>query len=113
MAYQAENLEKFGKEQLEAVTSSSSSLVKGWQSIASESAEYSKKSLETGSVFLEKLLGAKTVEGAIKVQLEFAKTYYDSHLAFVSKVGELYSNLVKDALAPVNTAITKVQASRD
>jgi len=113
MAYQAEDLEKYGKEHLDAVTAASSSLVKGWQSIAAESAEYSKKSLESGSAFLEKLLGTKTLDGAIKIQLEYAKTYYDHHLAFVNKVGELYSKLVKDALAPVGTAITKVQASKE
>lgn len=113
MAYQAEDLEKYGKEQLDAVTASSSSLVKGWQTIAAESAEYSKKSLEASSAFLEKLLGAKSVDGAIKIQLEFAKASYDHHLAYVNKVGELYSKLVKDSLAPIGPAITKVQASKE
>ena len=36
MAYQFDGFPKFGKEQLEAVTASSSSLAKGWQTIAAE-----------------------------------------------------------------------------
>jgi len=48
MAYQFDDFQKFGKEQLEVVTTSSSSLVKGWQTIAAESSEYSKKSFENG-----------------------------------------------------------------
>ena len=61
MAYLFDDFQKFGKEQLEVVTTSSSSLAKGWQTIAAELSEYSKKSFENGSAFLEKLLGAKTL----------------------------------------------------
>jgi len=113
MAYQAEELQKYGKEQLEALSSSSSLVAKSWQVIAAESTEYSKKSLESGSAFLEKLLGAKTFEGAIKLQLEYTKTFYDEHVAYVTKLTELYSKLAKDAFAPVETAITKVQAYKE
>ena len=36
MAYLFDDFQKFGKEQLEVVTTSSSSLAKGWQTIAAE-----------------------------------------------------------------------------
>jgi hypothetical protein len=113
MAYQAEAFQKYGKEQLEVLTSSSSLVTKSLQTIADESAEYSKKSFENGSAFLEKLLGSKSIDGAIKVQLEYAKSFYDDHVAYVTRLTDLYSKLAKDAFAPVETAITKVQASRD
>ncbi len=112
MAYQSEDLQKYGKEQLEALTSSSTAVAKGLQVIAAESTEYSKKSLESGSAFVEKLLGVKSLEGAIKIQLEYTKACYDEHLAYVTKLTELYSKLAKDAFAPVE-AITKVQAYKD
>lgn len=113
MAYESVDFQKYGKEQLAALSSSSSLVTKSWQTIADESAEYSKKSIETGSVFLEKLLGTKTLDGAIKVQLEFAKSIYDGHVAYVTKLTELYSKLAKEALAPVESAITKVQAFKE
>jgi hypothetical protein len=113
MAYQAEDFQKYGKEQLEALTSSSSLVAKSWQTIAAESTEYSKKSLENGSAFLEKLLGVKSMEGAIQVQLEYSKTLYEGHAAFMAKLTELYSKLAKDAFAPVDSAMAKVQASKE
>ena len=36
----------FGKEQLEAMTASSAAVTKGWQSIAAETSDYTKKSFE-------------------------------------------------------------------
>jgi hypothetical protein len=113
MAYQSEDFQKYSKEQLEALSSSSSLVSKSWKIIADESAEYSKKSLENGSAFLEKLLGAKSFDGAIRIQMEYAKSFYDDHVAYVTKLTELYSKLAKDAFAPVGTAITKVQAFKE
>ena len=66
MAYLFDGFQKFGKEHLEALTKSTSSLANSWQTIAAESSEYSKKSIENGSAFFEKLLGAKSFEGAIQ-----------------------------------------------
>jgi hypothetical protein len=113
MAYQSEDFQKFSKQHLEALSSSSSIVSKNWKVIADESAEYSKKSLENSSVFFEKLLGAKSFDGAIRIQVEFAKSFFDDHVAYMTKLTELYSKLAKDAFAPVGTAITKVQAFKE
>src|SRR5450631_4516837 len=111
MAYLFDDFQKFGKEHLESVTKSSSTLAKNWQTIAAESSEYSKKSFENGSAFVEKLLGAKSFESAIQIQSEYAKTFFDGFVGYVTKTGELYSHLAKEAIKPIETAITKVQDS--
>jgi phasin family protein len=113
MAYLFDDFQKFGKEQLEVVTTSSSSLAKGWQTIAAESSEYSKKSFENGSAFLEKLLGAKSLENAIQIQSEYAKTFFEGLVGYATKTGELYSDLAKEAFKPIENAITKVQAAKE
>ena len=113
MAYLFDGFEKFGKDHLEAVTKSTSSLANSWQTIAVESSEYSKKSIENGSAFFEKLLGAKSFEGAIQIQSEYAKTFFEGLVGYVTKTGELYSNLAKEAFKPIETAITKVQAVKE
>ena len=113
MAYLFDDFQKFGKENLEAVTTSSSSLVKGWRTIAAESSEYSKKSFENSSAFVEKLLGAKSIETAIQIQSEYTKTFFEGLVGYVTKTGELYSNLAKEAFKPIDTVITKVQAVKE
>jgi hypothetical protein len=113
MAYLFDDFQKFGKEHLESMTKSSSSLAKSWQTIAAESSEYSKKSIETGTAFFEKLLGAKSFESAIQIQSEYAKTFFEGLVGYVTKTGELYSNIAKEAFKPIETAITKVQAVKE
>ena len=80
MAYQFDDFQKYGKEQLEVVTTSSSSLAKGWQTIAAELSEYSKKSFENGSAFFEKLLGAKSFESAIQISPNIPRRFWRSSL---------------------------------
>jgi hypothetical protein len=113
MAYRFDDFQKFGKEQLEAVTTSSSSLAKSWQTIATESGKYSKKSFENGSAYLEKLLGTKSFENTVQIQSEYAKTFFEGFFEYVKKTGELYSSLAKETYKPIETAIAKVQASKE
>ena len=62
-----------------------------------ETIEYSKKSLENGSAFVEKLLGAKSFQSAIYVRSEYAKTSYAALVAYLTKIGELNTKLAKEA----------------
>ena len=69
-----EDAGKFGKEFMDTGLKSLASLSKGWQSIAVEATEYTKKSFETGSAAIEKLVSAKSLEKAIEIQTDYAKT---------------------------------------
>jgi hypothetical protein len=113
MAYAFEGFQNFGKDQLEAISASSSSLSKSLQTIVTESSEYSKKTLENGSAFFEKLLGAKSFESALQIQSEHARAFFDGFVGYVTKTGEVYSNLAKETLGPIGTAMSKVQTSKE
>ena len=91
------NFQGIGKEQLESATTSPIFLVTGFQAITAETIEYSKKSLENGSAFVEKLLGAKSFQSAIHVRSEYAKTSYAELIAYLTKIGELNTKLAKEA----------------
>src|ERR1700757_4830352 len=104
MAYEFEDLQKLGKEQYDAAAAVTSSIAKALQAIATETADYSKKSLESGSAFVEQLLGAKSYDNAIQIQTEYWKTSYAGFIAQATRLGELYSNLAKEAFRPIETA---------
>jgi hypothetical protein len=110
MANNFEDFQKFGKEQLETATSASTTLAKSLQTISAEAADYSKKSLESNSAFFEKLLGAKSLDTALQIQTEYAKSSYASFVAQATKMGELYTNLAKEIFKPIEAAMSKVQA---
>lgn len=102
-----EDFQKFSKQQLDAVNTATATVAKGLQEIASESSDYSKKAFAASSAVVEKLLGAKSVETAIQIQTEYAKSAYEGFLAQASKINEIYVKLASEAFKPVETALAK------
>jgi hypothetical protein len=107
-----EDMQKLSKDQMQAATTAAASVTKGLQTIATETSEYSKRSLESGSAYVEKLLGARKIEDAVQIQSDFAKTSYEGFVAQATRLGELYANLAREAFRPVESAFAKAQAPR-
>lgn len=103
-----EDLQKYGKEQFDAAAAARTSFTKTLQIIATETADYSKRAMETNSAFAEKLLGTKSYDRAVQVQSEYVKTSYAGFAGQMARMGELYSSLAKEAFKPVETAVAKV-----
>ena len=80
-----EDLQQVGKENVDVALKSMGALSKSAQAIAVEVADYSKKSFEDGTAALEKLFGVKSLDKAIEVQTEYAKTAYEGFVAKASK----------------------------
>ena len=95
-----EDLQTVGKENVDATLKSFGALTKSGQAIAVELADYSKKAFQDGSSALEKLFGVKSLDKAIEVQTEYAKTAYEGFVAEATKLSGLYSDLAKEAYKP-------------
>jgi phasin family protein len=102
-------VEKYNMAPIDSAALTSLYFVKGFQAISTQMIDYTKKTLETGSTFLEKLHGVKTLESAMQLQSEYAKTSYDDFVAQTTKVREVYSTLAKEALKPVENSMTPIQ----
>lgn len=107
-----EDVQKLGKENLDAAVKAMTSFSKGYQAIAAEMVDYSKKSFEDGSAAMEKLLGAKSLDAAIELQTSFAKTSYETAVARATKIGELVADLSKEAYKPFEAAMSKAPAAK-
>ena len=103
--------QNIGREHLEASSTAATSLAKGLQAIAAETADYSKRSLARSSEYVEKLLGAKTFDDAIQTQSEYAKSSYASFFTQATKMGELFTGLTQEALKPVERMVSNVQGA--
>lgn len=108
MANEFEDIQKFGKEQFDAAAAATTNFTKTLQAIATETADYSKKSFESSSAFVEKLLGAKSYESAIQIQSDYWKSSYAGFVAEATKLSELYSSLAKEAFKPIESVFAKV-----
>jgi hypothetical protein len=102
-----EDFQKVGKDGFDAAVRSFGEVNKGFQAIAAEVTDYSKKAFEDGTRAFEQLIGAKSVEQAVEIQSQYAKKAYDNYIAEVSKLGEMYVGLARDAYKPVETAFNK------
>lgn len=101
-----ESVQQFGKDQFEASSAAAAAFTKGWQGIATETSEYSKKSFEKSREFAEKLVGVKKLDEAVALQTEFAKSSYEDFVAQATKVGALYTELAKEVFKPLE-GVTK------
>jgi len=99
-----ESLQQFGKDHFEAVSTAAAAVTKGWQSIAAETTDYSKKSFEKSRVLAEKLVSVKKIDEAFQLQSDFAKSSYEDFIAEATKIGEIYSSIAKEAFKPVESA---------
>src|SRR5262245_7929094 len=79
------------------------------QAIAAEASDYSRRSLERRSSFVEKLFRATSFESALLIQSDYARTSYAGLITYLRKMDELYSNLVKEAVKPFEEAIANFQ----
>jgi len=102
-----EDFQKLNKDGMDTAMKTLGSYSKGMQAIAVEIADYSKKSFEDGSAALEKLMGAKTLDKAVEVQSEYAKSAYEGMVSQMTKIGEMYVDLAKDAYKPFESVLTK------
>ena len=100
-----------GQAQLDAATTAAKSAARVLKAIVAETTDYSKKLIDSRLAFVEKLLGAKSLDTVIQVQSEYAKTYYNLHVAEAKKLRELYSDLAKVAFKPFDVAITNTQGT--
>src|SRR5262245_56513786 len=63
-----DEMQKVGKDNVDATLKSFGALSKATQTIAAEVVDYSKKSFEDGTKLVEKLFGAKSLDKAIEIQ---------------------------------------------
>ncbi len=104
-----EDLQQVGKENVDTALKSFGALSKGSQAIAVEVVDYSKKAFEDGTAAIEKLFGVKSLDKAVEVQTEYARSAYEGFVAKASRLGELYADLAKEAYKPYETRLAKAK----
>jgi hypothetical protein len=102
-----DDMQKFSKDNVDATMKSFGALSKASQAIATEFADFTKKSFEDGTKVMEKLLGAKSLDKAMEIQTDYAKTAYEGFVAQATKMGELYADLAKETYKPFEAYIAK------
>ncbi len=96
-----------GKENMDLALVSLGNVSKNVQMMTAEVADFSKKSFDDGAAALEKLIGAKSLDAAIEVQADYVKSTYEGYVGQVTKLGEMYADLAKEAYKPFEKVFDK------
>jgi hypothetical protein len=112
MVKNIDEIQQFGKDNMDATLKSFGALSKSVQAIALEMADYSKKVFEQGTAATEKLIGAKSLDKAFEVQSDYLKSSYEGFVAEATKLGELYADLARETYRPFESQIGKVALSK-
>jgi hypothetical protein len=102
-----DDFQRVGKDGFDAAVRSFGESNKGFQAIAAEITTYSKKAFEDGTRALQQLLRAKSFEQVIEIQSQYARMAYETYVAELSKLGEMYAGLSRNAYKPVEQAAAK------
>lgn len=102
--FSIDDASKYGKDAMENMLKSYSALAQGMQTITTEASDYSKKSYEDNAKAMEQLVAAKSLEKAIEIQSDLAKSAYEGFVAQTTKMSEIYANAARDAYKPLEAA---------
>ncbi len=102
-----EEIQKLGKDNMDASLKSFGTMSKGFQAIAAETADYAKRAYEEGTAAGEKLASAKSIDKVIEVQSEYLKGAYEGFVAQSAKVGQLYVDIAQELYKPFETQWVK------
>ncbi len=112
MVKNIEDVQKLGKDNMDAAMNSLGAVSKSLQAIAVEMADYSKKSFEQGAAAAEKLVSAKSIEKAMEVQADYVKTAYEGLVSQSAKFNGLYADLAQITFKPFEGFMTKFAATK-
>jgi hypothetical protein len=95
-----------GESEFESATRSFAEASRGFQAIALEVTNHSRKSFDDVLKAWEQLLSARSLPDVIDIQTRYARKTYNSYFSELSKLTDLYLDLTRNVVAPVET-ITK------
>jgi hypothetical protein len=103
-----EEIQKLSKDNVELAMESFGSVSKNVQAIAAEVADYQKKSFEDSSAAVEKLVASKSMDKALEAQADYVKSSYEGFVGEMTKLGEMVTEMSKDAYKPYESVLGKM-----
>jgi hypothetical protein len=107
MLQSLDQIQKLGQDNVDATVKALGAFSSNAQVIATETAEFAKKSFEHSSSTLEKLFGVRTLDKAIEIQTDYLKGAYENLVSQSAKMGALYSNLATETFKPYEGLLAK------
>ena len=109
-------LNDVSKRNLEAVVSSLTAATRGAEALGAQAMSYGKSSMEQTAEAARALTAARSVQEAVELQTNFARTALETYLTEMNRMSETVAASVKDSLQPLNeratAAMEQIQSNR-
>ncbi|MBR9825520.1 MAG: TIGR01841 family phasin [Alphaproteobacteria bacterium] len=96
----------FHKENMDAVIESATVAGKGIEAVNANAVAYAKSAMEEGVAVAKAVSSAKSVQEIFEIQSDYAKSSMDAYLAELNKTSELFSDLMKSSVKPLNDRVS-------
>jgi hypothetical protein len=100
MATGFESIQTLSKDNMDAALKSATAVSRGFQAMAAEAADFSKRSIDAGTSALERLIGAGSIDKAVEVQSDFVRAAYEGYVGQVARLSEIVTDMAKSAYEP-------------
>ena len=74
---------------------------KNLKAIATAHTDFAKTSFEQGKAYVEQLAQVKSLDKAVELHTQYAKSAFEMFIAEANKIGDLYKEFSKEAFAPL------------
>ena len=99
---------KFHKETVDAMIESATVTGKGIETVNSNAVAYAKSAMEESVAVTKAVASAKSVQEIFEIQSDYAKSAMDTYLSELNKTSELFSDLMKNSVKPINDRVSAV-----
>jgi hypothetical protein len=107
-----EDMQKVGKDNMDASLKALGAVSKGFQAIAVETADFAKKAFEQSTAATERLATAKSLDKVMEVQSDYLKSAYEGFVTQSAKVGQLYVDLAQELYRPIESQWMKATPAK-
>jgi phasin family protein len=98
---QASQMGEAAEAGFEAASRSFAEATKGFQAIASEMNDFSRRRLEDVLQSWQQFLSARSFGDVVEAQTQYAERAYEAYASEMSKLGEMYLRTARNAAKPV------------
>ena len=95
------------KKNLEALVASTTAATKGAEALGAQAMSFSKTVFDAQVSAAKTLAGAKSVQEVVELQTTFAKSALETYMSEFTKMTDVVSASVKDAMKPLNERVTE------
>jgi hypothetical protein len=101
------DVQKIGRDNLDAATKSVAAVSRSLQALAADSADFSRRSFEASASTLERLAGARSLDKAMEIQADYARSAYEALVAQSARLGDAFTDLAKETTKPFEGLLAK------